>query len=273
MAELAAGVEGRDERGGRPKPPRTECPAHLRSGTGFPARVRVRRIRGLDSRRHCGLCHHPAHSLRPQLRQARAHLGRDFAAGQARPLDFPKTIRHERVGLARRVNGDGQNQRHARGDAHRALGGKFPLEAEVAFVPRLGVRRDERDKEPALLIGLRIFASHSSPSSRPPSASNHASTPAPRCGSQIRRAASASCEAWLRNTAREGDDDSAEMGGTGRDSRAPGAAVKRLWAATAGHCLARPALAASPSCRCAAERTAATACRQAAARPPRKSFR
>lgn len=97
MAELAAGVEGRDERGGRPKPPRTECPAHLRSGTGFPARVRVRRIRGLDSRRHCGLCHHPAHSLRPQLQQARAHLGRDFAAGQARPQDFPKTIRHERV--------------------------------------------------------------------------------------------------------------------------------------------------------------------------------
>ena len=45
------------------------------------------------------------------------------------------------------------------------------------------------------LICRRIFASHSSPCSSPPSASNHTSTPPLRNASQMRFAASASCEA------------------------------------------------------------------------------
>ena len=46
---------------------------------------------------------------------------------------------------------DRQDERYARREAHRALGGEFPLDAKVTLVPRLRVGRDEREEEHALL--------------------------------------------------------------------------------------------------------------------------
>lgn len=89
--------------------------------------------------------------MRPQCEKSRAHLGRDFAVGQARPRPCSETIRHERGGLTRGGHDDRPNERVGRGDAHGALGGECPLEPEVAFVPRLRVRRNEQDEEHALL--------------------------------------------------------------------------------------------------------------------------
>lgn len=102
IAEGAAGAEDGEEDSGRPKPPRTECPAHLRWGTGLLTRV----VRTHGSGHPCpiGLNHPHARTVRSAFDETLQDRGRDFAVGQTRPLHLPKTIRHERVGVARRAS-------------------------------------------------------------------------------------------------------------------------------------------------------------------------
>jgi hypothetical protein len=73
---------------------------------------------------------------------------------------------------------------------------------EGAFVAGLGVGRNHREEAHAFLTWRRMFASHSSPDSSPPSASNHPARPPARSVSQMRRAAAGSCDALPRKAAR-----------------------------------------------------------------------
>lgn len=95
-------------------------------------------------------------------------------------------------------------KRHAGRHAHRAFGGEFPIEAKIALAARLCVGGDERNEKDAF---LDLFADLRVPliaCSNPPSASNHTSMPERRKISQMRRAASASCDAEERKTAPRG---------------------------------------------------------------------
>ncbi|HUG10271.1 MAG TPA: hypothetical protein VMM36_04620 [Opitutaceae bacterium] len=92
-----------------------------------------------------------AGAVRPEFQEPRLHLGRHDPAGQPRPLHRAKTIRHERLGFARVIDHDRQDERDAGRDAHRALRREFPFDAEVTFMPRLRVRRDERNEQHTFL--------------------------------------------------------------------------------------------------------------------------
>ena len=92
-----------------------------------------------------------ARAVRPKFQEPLLNVGRDLAAAQPRPLHRAKTIRHERIGLAGVVDHDRQDERHAGGDAAGALGREIPLDAEVAFMARLGRGGNERDEQHALL--------------------------------------------------------------------------------------------------------------------------
>ena len=89
-------------------------------------------------------------AVRPEFQEALQHLGRDLAVLEAGPLHGAEAVRHEGRRLLGVVDHDRQDERHAAGDTERALRGKFPLDAEIAFFPRLRVGRDDRDEEHAL---------------------------------------------------------------------------------------------------------------------------
>ncbi|HUG09819.1 MAG TPA: addiction module protein [Opitutaceae bacterium] len=93
---------------------------------------------------------HPR-AVRPEFQETRLHLGRHDAAGEPRPLHRAKPVRHECLGFARVVDHDRQDERDAGCDAAGTLCSHVPLEAKVAFVSRLRVRRDERDEQNTLL--------------------------------------------------------------------------------------------------------------------------
>ena len=92
-----------------------------------------------------------ADAVRPELGELRPLLRRQLPGAHPRPLHGAEPIGHERVGLAGVVDHDRQNKRHARGDAPRPLGREVPFDAEIAFVPRLRIGRDNRDKQHTLL--------------------------------------------------------------------------------------------------------------------------
>ena len=72
---------------------------------------------------------------------------RGLPAGQARPLDFPETIRHSRGRLRCGVDDHWNEKGHVLRHVARALDGQPPLPAEVALLAGIGMRGDHRHEE------------------------------------------------------------------------------------------------------------------------------
>ena len=69
------------------------------------------------------------------------------AGGQARPLHFPKLLRHHGLRIGGAVDDDREQEGSALGHVESASHRKIPLTPEVAFLARLRVRRDDRHKQ------------------------------------------------------------------------------------------------------------------------------
>ena len=70
-------------------------------------------------------------------------------ARRPRPGHREKGLGHEGLVLDRGIEADGHDKGAAAGDEERALFGQMPLEAEIAFVPRLGLRRHDGHEQRA----------------------------------------------------------------------------------------------------------------------------
>ncbi len=104
------------------------------------------------------------------------------------------------LGVAGRVDHDGEEKGLGLGHRVRALCGEFPLDAEIDFEARLLRAELTGIKRAHVAIWPRILTSHWSP---PVSEywPNHTWTPAARDAVQRRRAITVSSEASLRKTA------------------------------------------------------------------------
>ena len=85
-----------------------------------------------------------------QFLHALAKFIRTCPIRQPRPLHFSKRIRHLRVGIARVVNHDRQQERRALRHEMRALVRQPPFESKVTFSARLRRRRNDRNQQRAV---------------------------------------------------------------------------------------------------------------------------
>src|SRR5580700_2419788 len=69
------------------------------------------------------------------------------AGVQARPMYFPKLLRHDGLRIGGSIDDDREQEGSALGHVERACHRKVPLTPEVAFLARLRVRRDDRHKQ------------------------------------------------------------------------------------------------------------------------------
>ena len=166
-----------------------------RRASGIPRRCTDTEFRALDS--ICSRCR----CLRCEARDPGPATG--VPAGQtparyhhpaAGPLHCKKLLRNPRVGFAGLVNDHRHQESRVIRHVQQSPLGEIPLAPEIAFGPRIGVRRNHGQKQAQSWICFLICESQASPP-RSSLRSNHTSTPAARRASQIRSAASASWEA------------------------------------------------------------------------------
>ena len=111
-----------------------------------------------------------------------------------RPLNAQEGLRHFRASVRRVIDDDRNNEGLRARHEVRTLVGKVPLQPEISLGTRFGVGRDQRKEQRAILDLLADLLI-------PGIAAAQFATvepdfePAARSASQMRRAASASCEA------------------------------------------------------------------------------
>ena len=70
--------------------------------------------------------------------------GVGLSAGRTHPLDRQKSLRDTRSGLAGIVDDDGQEKGMIISHVKRPLDGETPFAAKISFMPRFGLRRNDR---------------------------------------------------------------------------------------------------------------------------------
>ncbi|MBK6452488.1 MAG: hypothetical protein IPF84_08105 [Proteobacteria bacterium] len=94
--------------------------------------------------------------------RSRRRLGRAFresskrrVSGQSRPLSFAKTVGYSSQCITGLVDHHRHEESLVVGNQVRAIDRKFPFQPEVTFTAQLGVLRDDRHEQHAILIRLR----------------------------------------------------------------------------------------------------------------------
>ena len=100
--------------------------------------------------RAAGAIRRGSYLTRQQPLDARNEGGRGLASRQACPLYPLKRLRCVCTGLGSRVHAHRHNEGTVAGNHVRALIRKVPLKPEVTFVPRRGVRGDDRNEQRAV---------------------------------------------------------------------------------------------------------------------------
>jgi len=132
----------------------TTASAPIHAAAGTPVFVPwAFRSHGLESPCHrCRLrytraLHQPLHQLHKLRRRHSARLALSLSKGQPRPLHVHKRIGHLRTFFARVINAHGHEKPFSFRHQMRSLFGQPPLQSEIAFESRLGLRRNQRHEQ------------------------------------------------------------------------------------------------------------------------------